>query len=52
MFFDDSFSNKVMALSPYSANQNTRSYNNADSIEAGAMASGYNAMVEYVLPFW
>ena len=48
MFFDDSFSNKVMALSPYSTNKNTRSYNSADSIEAQAMSDGYSAMVEYV----
>lgn len=51
MFFDDDLSNKVMALSPYSNNKNTRSYNSGDSIEAGAMASGFNAMVEYVSYF-
>lgn len=48
MFFDDAFSDKVMAISPYSTNQNTRSRNSGDSIEAQAMADGYNAMVEYV----
>lgn len=48
MFFDDAFSDKVMALSPYSTNKNTRSYNSGDSIEAQALADGYNAMVEYV----
>lgn len=51
MFFDDAFSNKVMALSPYSGNKNTRSYNSGDSIEAQAMADGYSAMVEYVSYF-
>jgi hypothetical protein len=51
MFFDDAFSDKVMALSPYSNNKNTRSYNSGDSIESQAMADGYSAMVEYVLCF-
>lgn len=48
MFLDDAFSNKVMAISPYSNNKNTRSYNSGDSIEAQQMADGYNAMIEYV----
>jgi len=48
MFFDDAFSDKVMALSPYSTNKNTRSYNSGDSIEAQSVAGGYSSMVEYV----
>jgi len=48
MFYDDAFSDKVMAVSPYSGNQNTRSYNSGDSIEAQAQADGYDAVVEYV----
>ena len=46
MFFEDSLSDQVVALSPYSSTTMTRQLNAADSILAQENSNGYSAYVD------
>ena len=46
MFFEETLSNQVVALSPYSTTTMTRQYNADDSILAQENSAGYSAYVD------
>ncbi|PVF99644.1 aromatic compound dioxygenase [Serendipita vermifera] len=46
MFFEDTFSDKIMAISPYKDTTMNRTYNTQDSILAQENSNGYSAYVD------
>jgi hypothetical protein len=49
-FFDEASNDATFALSPYTSNTNSRTYNDEDSILAQENADGNNAFIECVFP--